>query len=403
MKRIYLDHAAATPVARSVVNAMTPFWSSVYGNPSSIHKEGVVAKKALALARLSIAHVLGVHADEVVFTGSATESCNLALEGTVNAWREKHPGQIPHIIVSAIEHDAVLAKVRMLQSSGAELTVIPVDQEGIINIEELRRAIKKETVIISVMLANNEIGVIQPVRDIARMVRNWKRNERGVSRDVRMEGDALYPLVHTDACQATNYLELSIPHLGVDLLTINASKIYGPKGIAILFARRDVLMNPIIVGGGHERGLRAGTENIPLIIGFAEALRIAEDMRVKESARLLVLRDWFIAELREIDGVTINGSCISRLPNNVNFSLRGADHEFLAIAFDAKGIAVSTKSACNETDAEHSHVLEAILQGGGSGGASGLRVSFGRITTKKDLKIFLDMFTEIMQELIVVL
>lgn len=392
MKRIYLDNAAATPVAKEVVNAMEPFWSSTYGNPSSIHQEGVVAKNALTHSRTTISRELGIHADEIVFTGSATESCNLALVGAVNAWQEAHPGLTPHIIVSAIEHDAILATARVLESRGVKLSVISVDQGGFINMEELEKAIRMETVIISIMYANNEIGVIQPLRDITRLVRDWKKTHRKTSRDVHATGDALYPLVHTDACQATNYLELNIPHLGVDMLTINASKIYGPKGVALLAMRRGIPIHPMIVGGGHEYGWRAGTENIPLIAGFAEALRLVSECREKESARLTLLRDWLIVKLSEIEHVTINGELTSRLPNNVNFSVMGADHEFLTIAFDAKGIAVSTKSACNESDAENSHVLLALVAGGAVGGTSGIRVSMGRDTQKEDVEEFLKIF-----------
>lgn len=403
MKRIYLDHAAATPAEKEVVDAMTPYWSEVYGNPSSIHEEGVKATQALSGARMAIARELGVHIDEVLFTGSATESCNLALMGTVRSWQENHPGEIPHIIVSAIEHDAILATARELQSRGVEVSIIPVNEDGIIDLGELERTIKKETVIISIMYVNNEIGVIQPLRDITKVVRNWKKTERGVSRDVRAEGDALYPLVHTDACQAANYLELNIPQLGVDMLTLNASKIYGPKGVAALIVRRSIPIWPIIVGGGHERGLRAGTENIPLVVGFAEALRVTSLMRQEEHARLVVLRDWMITELQKIDGVKINGSLVARIANNINFTLRGADHEFLVIAFDAKGIAISTKSACNENDAEYSHVLAALTQGGRKGDASGLRITLGRTTTQKDLETFIEVFKEIRQELLLAL
>ena len=400
MKRIYLDHAAATPVAKEVIRAMEPFWNVEFGNPSSIHHEGVVANTALAGARQSIAHELGVHTDEVMFTGSATESCNLALVGAVDAWQKEHPELTPHIIVSAIEHDAVLSIARLLESRGVQFSIIPVGQGGFIDMEELKKAIRMETVIISVMYANNEIGIIQPIREITRMVREWKKTHRGTSRDVRAKGDALYPLVHTDACQATNYLELNIPHLGVDLLTINASKIYGPKGVACLVVRRDIPIHPMIVGGGHERGLRAGTENVPLIVGFAEALRRTAEIRNEESARLTVLRDLLIVKLSEITGVSINGSLTERLPNNINFSVRESDHEFLTIAFDARGIAVSTKSACNESDAEHSHVLEALVAGGATGGTSGIRISMGRDTTRDDVEAFLRIFMEIMETLI---
>lgn len=401
MKLIYLDHAAATPLAREVQSAMEPLWSSTYGNPSSIHQNGVNAKKALHEARAGIAGELGVHADEIIFTGSATESCNLALIGTVEAWKKNHPGKVPHIIVSAIEHEAVLATARVLESRGVHVTRIPVDQDGMVNCADIEKAIKMETVVISIMYANNEVGTIQPLRDISKIIRNWKKAQRNITRDTVAVGDSLYPLFHTDACQATNYLTQSVPHLGVDLLTINAGKIYGPKGVAVLAVRREIPISPIIFGGGQEKGLRSGTENIPLIVGFAEALRIASEMRDEESMRLITLRDWLMEKLRGINGLTIHGHPSLRLPNNVNFSIENTDHEFLAIALDSRGISVSTKSACNETDAEHSHVLLAMYGENSLKPVSGIRVSLGRSTNMSDLERFASTLVEIKEKLII--
>ncbi len=403
MERIYLDHAAATPVAKEVLDAMAPFWTETFGNPSSIHRDGVLAKNAIADARRSIADELSAHADEITFTGSATESCNLALVGALLAWRDMHQGRIPHIIVSAIEHDAVRATARSLQLGGAILSLAPVDSDGIVDVEELLRAITKDTVVISVGYANNEIGVVQPLREIARTIRNWKKEVRGTSRDVRAEGDDIYPLLHSDACQATNYLELKVPHLGVDLLTINAAKIYGPKGVGLLVARRGVPITPTIVGGAQERNLRAGTENVPLIVGFAKALSIASEKRNEEAGRLALLRDYAFTEFRKHDGVTINGSTTSRLPNNINISLRGVDHEFFVLALDAKGLAVSTKSACNEADAERSHVLLALCAAGHTGEPSGLRITLGRTTTKNDIDTLITAIADIRKNLVVAL
>ncbi len=401
MKRIYLDHAAATPMLPEVLSAMHASASGDFGNPSSIHKEGVSAKKSLEVARGSIAETLGVRADEIVFIGSATESCNLALIGAVRGWKKAHEGKTPHVIVSAIEHDAVLAPARMLEAEGALLTILPVDQYGIVDMSALVSVITKDTVIISIGYANNEIGTIQPIREITGAVRNWKKDVRGTSRDVKPSGDDIYPLVHTDACQATNYCDIRLPQLGVDMLTMNAAKIYGPKGIALLALRRDIPIEPVVVGGGQEGGLRAGTENLPLIVGFNQALTHAVASREVESARLTDLRDALISGLSSIDGVCINGSVTSRLPNNVNFSLKDADHEFLVLALDAKDISVSTKSACNETDADTSHVLSALVEGGRNGGTSGIRVTLGRNTTKEDIETFLSVLHEIIDNLIV--
>lgn len=389
-KRIYCDHAAGTPVDPRVLRAMQPYWNECFANPGAIHKEGVLARAAVEGARASIAEVLGVHADEIVFTGSATESVDLAITGTLLAWRTTHPNATPHVVVSAIEHDAVLESVRRLEGQGVRVTRLPVDRRGVVDIDLLRSALTKETVLVSIMYANNEIGTIQPIRAIAALIRKWKKEVRQTRRDRSTEGDERYPLFHTDATQAANYCDLSIPRLGADLLSMNAAKIYGPKGIGLLAVLRGTPIEPVIVGGGHERGLRAGTENVPAIVGFAEALRIAERLKAKECARLTGLCDHVMHELKKVSGLLVNGDEHERLPNNVHFSLPDVDHEFLALRLDAKGFAVATKSACNETDAEVSHVLSALRGAEGTQGPlSGIRLSFGRGTTKKDVDALL--------------
>ena len=395
MNRIYLDHASATPVAPEVVTAMTPFWAENFGNPSSIHTEGVLAKRALAEARKSIATILDVQADEIIFTGSATESCNLALIGTVRAWKKTHSEATPHCIVSEIEHDAVLATAKFLEGEGARISYLPVDSGGIVQTDKLAELITKDTVIISVMLANNEIGTSQPVAEIAKIIRAWKKDNRGVSRDIPTTGDQIYPLLHSDACQATNYLPLRVPVLGVDLLTINGAKIYGPKGVALLVSRRSVIIEPVSVGGGHEGGKRAGTENVPLIVGLAHALEVANLLRDTEVARLTPLRDALVQGLSKFTDITMNGSMAERLPNNIHFSMKGVDHEFIALLFDKEGISVATKSACNELDAEHSHVLLSMIRAGHNGEGSGIRMTLGRGTTAEDIDIVLQKFSAI--------
>ncbi|MDO8521219.1 MAG: cysteine desulfurase family protein [bacterium] len=441
MKRIYFDHAAATPVDPRVLRAMEPFWAGDFANPGAIHKEGVAAKKAAEEARAKIATLLGIHVDEIVFTGSATESANLALFGAVESWRRSHPNETPHIIVSAIEHDAVLEPARKLEETGVLVTWLPVDVRGIVRLDVLKKSLTKNTVLVSVMYANNEIGTIQPIREIAKILRKWKKEVRGVTRDRKSEkeanfsevaplkaeerpqaaNDARYPLFHTDSTQAANYCDMNIPRLGVDLLTMNAAKIYGPKGIGLLALLRNIPLKPQIVGGGHEGGRRAGTENVPGIVGFAEAFRVTQEMREKESERLILLRDHAVGELKKISEtqdwrkntrsgleevspkarpcifsqapcpiLIINGDEVLRLPNNINFSVPGVDHEFLALQLDAKGFAVATKSACNENDAETSHVLTALRKADGTTfPKSGIRLSFGRSTTKKEVGLFL--------------
>lgn len=389
MKRVYLDHAAATPVDPRIARAMAPYLSRAFGNPGAIHREGVLARRAVEEARRSIASELGVLPDEIIFTASATESANLAITGTVEAWRAAHPAATPHIIVSSIEHDAVLAPARALEAKGVRVTRLPVDREGVVDLAALAGAIGEETVVVSVMYANNEVGTIEPVAEIARVIRKWKKEHRGAGRDRRARGDARYPLLHTDATQAANYLDMHLPRLGADLLTMNAAKLYGPKGIGLLAVRRGTPLLPVIVGGGQERGLRAGTENVPAIVGFAEALRIARTLAARETRRLTALRDRAVSEIvRKIAGVVLNGAPTRRLPNNIHLTLPGTDHEYLAILLDARGFAVATKSACNEMEAEISHVLSRLRGRDDPKLLQGLRVTLGRGTTREDMRRF---------------
>lgn len=390
MKRVYLDHAAATPVDPRVAKAMRPYLSRVFGNPGAIHREGIEARDAVEGARRVIADQLGILPDEVVFTASATESAQIAIAGSVEAWRAVNPaGAVPHIIVSSIEHDAVLAQSRALEARGARVTRLPVDQDGIIDLAALAAAIDENTVVISVMYANNEIGTIEPIREVARVIRKWKKEYRGFTRDRRIAPSAHYPLLHTDATQAANYLDMHIPRLGVDLLTMNAAKIYGPKGIGLLAVRRGTPLLPITVGGGQESGRRAGTENVPAIVGFAEALRIARKLSASETRRLSALRDRAIRAIaRKIPSVVLNGARVARLPNNIHITLPGIDHEYLALLLDARGFAVATKSACNEAEGELSHVLLALYGTNDRKHLEGLRVTLGRKTTHNELLRF---------------
>ena len=402
MKRIYLDHAAATPVDSRVKAIMEPFLNVTFANPGAIHKEGVAAKRALELARETIANLLHVHSNEIIFTASATESVNLAIIGAVRKWQEMHTGKVAHVIVSSIEHDAVLESVRLLESEGVRVDRIPVLESGVIDLEVLKEKIEESTVIISVMYANNEIGTIEPIRDIAKTIRKWKKDVRAVTRTGKPEGDQLYPLFHTDACQAINYCDVDIAVLGVDLMTLNGAKIYGPKGVGALVRLRAAPIAPIIVGGGHEYGLRAGTENVSGIVGFAEALKLATEMCESESARLTAIRDHAFLELeKNIPAVIINGSKSERLPNNVHFSIPDVDHEFLALALDARGFAVATKSACNEFDADTSHVLRALRSGNKSNlPESGIRLSLGRSSERENIDVFILALKEILDTMI---
>ena len=266
-----------------------------------------------------------------------------------------------------------------------------------IDLATLSSLIAMDTVIISLMYANNEVGTIQPVAEAGKLVRKWKKEHREVVRSHKPEGEQLYPLLHTDAVQAANYLDLNVPRLGVDLMTLNASKVYGPKGVGMLYKATDVALTPLLYGGGHEGGMRAGTENIAGIVGFAKALALAQEMREQESVRLTVLQTSLIHQLTsEIPNIIINGDIEKRLPNNINFSLPNIDHEYLAIVLDTRGFATATKSACNETDTEISHVLLAMREGESAGyPTSGIRLSMGRATIMEDVDAFVKTLKEI--------
>jgi cysteine desulfurase len=403
MKRIYLDHAAATPVDPRVREAMEPFLSERFANPSGIHEEARVAKASLDDARERIGRVIGAPAKSVIFTSGATESANLAIAGATRAWAERHPGRTPHLIVSSIEHDAVLAPVRELERAGARVTRLPVSGEGIVALSGLYEALTKDTALVAIMLANNEIGTIQPVADAARTIRRWKKEELGADRSARPNESESWPLLYSDASQAPNHLDTNVIALGVDLMTLSSGKIYGPKGIGLLYRSPRAPLSPILFGGEQEGGLRSGTENVAAIVGFARALEIAGELRASESERLSRLRTELRMQLeKEIPEAIMNGSFDARLPNNLSFSLPDVDHEFLAVALDAKGFAVATKSACSETEAEISHVLLALREGsGGDRPLSAIRVTLGRDTKAGDIAPFVHALREIKDTLLI--
>ncbi|MBX4215452.1 cysteine desulfurase [Candidatus Parcubacteria bacterium] len=372
-KRIYLDHASATPLDAGVGKAMEPYFAKEFGNPSAIYKEGLMAKRALEGARKGIANVLKCRAEEIYFTNGATESLNLAISGAVQAWKAKNKG-VPEVIVSAIEHEAVLGAVRALEQWGVKVIYVKPNKEGMISVRDVEKHFNKNTALVSVMYANNEIGTIQPIKEIGRAIKLWKLKQKS---DV-------YPLFHTDACQAGNYLPLDVNSLGVQLLTLNAAKLYGPKGIAILYMKRNTPLAPLLHGGGQERGFRPGTENVPLIVGMAASLVKAQNLKDKESKRLILVRDYFIKGLLALGDIELNGSAKNRLPNNVNVRIEGIDNEFFVIELDAAGVAASTKSACKEGSDEASHVILAIGKSAREANES-VRLTLGRSTTKKEI------------------
>lgn len=395
MRRWYFDHAAATPVATPVIKIMEPYFANEYANPSAIYEEGVLARNAIEEAREKIANSLEVNKKSLVFTSSSTESIFLGIVGSVNAWLADHEGETPEIILSSIEHDAVIMTARYLEKHGAILHFIPVDKDGFVDINFIKSKINNNTVVISVGLVNNEIGTIQRIHEIAKMIRSWKKDNRGVTRDRETIGDGLYPLLHTDGTQAICYYGLSIPKLGCDLFSCNSSKIYGPKGVGLLYKNLAVKILPAMIDGSQEFGLRAGTEPVALIAGFAEAFKIAQENSLNETFRLAPIREMLFDELIKISEknkikLTINGPrSYERVVNNVNVSFEGINHEYLTILLDSEGFAVSTKSACNEKEAEESHVLFALneaLDKEGERPLSGLRITMGSSTTERAVK-----------------
>ncbi len=343
---IYLDHAATTPVDPDVLRVMAPWFTEQFGNPSSIYQLGQQSRAALDAARAQCAAVLHCHPGEIVFTSGATESNNLALAGLVWATREQNPnGPPPHIVTTAVEHHAVLHKAEWLESIGFGLTIVPVDEVGVVDPAAIEAAIRPETALISVMYANNETGAIQPIAAISSIAQ-----ERGIP-------------FHTDAVQAAGQLPLDVEALGVDLLALSAHKFYGPKGIGLLFVRRGTPLSWQQLGGGQESGRRGGTENVPLIVGMGAALALAERDRTAYVRDCRDLRDRLNDEITErVEGVTLNGPPLGsdRLVNNLNLTIEGVQGETVLLNLDMADIAASAGSACTTGNSQPSHVLKAM-------------------------------------------
>jgi cysteine desulfurase len=370
-RRIYLDHAATTPVDQRVVAAMLPYLTTAWGNPSSIYAEAREARKGLDAARRSVAEILGAKPNEIVFTSGGTEADNLALRGVAAAARAHGD----HIITTAIEHHAVLHECAALEDEGFRVTYLPVDGEGIVDLAALRAALDDSTILVSVMYANNEVGTIEPIAEVARIVK--AHNPRIA--------------VHTDAVQAAGALDLNVDALGVDLLSIAAHKIYGPKGVGVLYVRGRTPFVAQIVGGSQERNRRAGTENVAGAVGLATALRLADSVR-GGSAQLIALRDRLLDELpRRVPDTMITGPLdrARRLPNSASFAFAHVEGEAVLLQLDLQGIAASSGSACTTASLEPSHVLAAIgvperyLRGS-------LRLTLGTENTTADVETLLD-------------
>lgn len=378
MKRIYLDHAATTPVDPRVLEAMLPYFTENFGNPSSIHSFGRDTRKAIEEARADIAREIGAaEPREIIFTGCGSESDNLAIRGVAAAYRNKGN----HIITSAIEHHAVYDTCKALEKQGFEVTFVPVSKAGLVDPDEVMRALTDRTILVSIMHANNEVGTIQPIAAIGRLLK-----ERGV-------------LFHTDAVQTVGAIPVNVAELSVDLLSMAAHKFYGPKGVGALYVRKGVKLEPHIYGGGQERNRRAGTENIAGIVGMAKALTLANAELEENQKRITALRDYLIdSVLDRFDHVRLNGDRYQRLPGNANFSFEYIEGESLLLNLDLKGIAASSGSACTSGSLEPSHVLLAmgicheIAHGS-------LRLSLGKSTTKEEIDYLLEVLPEIVAKL----
>jgi cysteine desulfurase len=374
---IYLDHAAATPVDGDVLAAMQPYFSDVFYNPSATYLPAKQAREALEGARGRVAHWLGVRPSEVIFTAGGTEANNLAVAGIM--------ANFPNCstVVSAIEHDSVLEPAGNFNSYVALTT-----EQGRVDLRDIRGNIADDTVLVSVMYANNEVGTIQPLHQVAAILEEI-RAER------RQRGNTIPLYFHTDACQATNYLDVHVARLGVDLMTLNGSKIYGPKQTGVLYAASHVQLSPIIRGGGQERGMRSGTENVAGAAGFAVALDMAQTMRHAESRRLAELQNKAFHLLsQKIPAASINGSLKQRLPNNIHITLPGYDNERVLLQLEAQGILAAAGSACSASSEEPSHVLRAMGLSD-QDAQSSLRITMGRTTSSQDIEKLVNALTDI--------
>jgi cysteine desulfurase len=364
MRRIYLDHAATTPIRHEVAKAMMPFLTDAFGNPSSIYSYGQEAKGAVEEARTKVAELVGARGEEIVFTSGGTEADNFAIKGV--AYANEHKGN--HIITTSIEHHAVLETCKFLERSGLKITCLPVDKYGLVDPHDVKKAITNKTILVSVMHGNNEVGTIEPVEEIGKITR-----EAGVC-------------FHSDAVQTVGHVPVNVDELRVDLLTISGHKLYGPKGVGALYVRKGTKLVPLMHGGEHEKRRRAGTENVPGIVGLGKAAELAGQEMGKEAERLACLRDKLIKGLeKKVDHIGLNGHPTKRLPNNINVSVDFVEGESMILNLDLEGICASTGSACSSASLEPSHVLLALglspEQAHGS-----LRFTLGRENTEADIE-----------------
>jgi cysteine desulfurase len=374
--RVYLDYAATTPLDPRVLNAMKPYFSKKFGNSMSLHSFGLEAKQALEESREAVAKFMNADSEEIIFTGSATESINSVLKGIAFANKEKGK----HIITSAIEHHAVLESCKWLEKQGFEITYLPVDKYGFVDLEKLESSIKNDTILVSIMHANNEIGTIEPIKEIGKICKEME------------------VLFHTDAVQSFGKIPIDVNKMNIDLLSLSAHKFYGPKGVGATFIRKGIKIEPLLHGGGHEFGLRSSTENIAGTVGLAEAVRLRIKEMKPESIRLTKLRDYLIKNILKIENSHLNGHPTKRLANNANFWFAFIEGEALVIQLDSYGIAGSTGSACSSSTLEPSHVLMAIgLKHEEAHGS--LRLSLGKYTSKAEIDYTIKVLPKVIENL----
>jgi len=377
VRKVYMDNAATTPLSNDVLQEMTPYFSEAFGNASSVHSFGREARKAIDLARDRVAKALNAKSEEIYFTGGGSESDNWAIKGVALANRDKGN----HIITSAIEHHAVLHTCEFLEKQGFDVTYLPVDEYGMVDPEDVRKAINSNTILITVMFANNEIGTIQPIKEIGAIAR-----EHGI-------------YFHTDAVQAVGHIPIDVNDMNIDLLSLSGHKLYGPKGIGALFIRKGVKITPLIHGGAQERNRRAGTENVPGIVGLGKAVELANENMEIENKRLISMRDRLIEGiLSKVEHVRLNGHPTKRLPGNVNMSFEYIEGESLLLSLDMKGIAASSGSACTSGSLDPSHVLLGIGLSHEIAHGS-LRLTLGKYNTDEDVEYVLEVLPEIVDRL----
>ena len=382
-KLIYMDYAATTPTRQEVVNTMLPYMTTHFGNPSSIYTLAQDARNAVDSARKTISQILGSRSSEIVFTSGGTESDNTAIKGV--SFAMKHLGN--HIITSMVEHHAVLHTCQQMEQFGFDVTYLPVDHDGQVRIEDLENSVTENTILVSIMYANNEIGTIQPIKDMVRTVKN-KANE--LSKTI---------VFHTDAVQAVGHVDIDVTELGVDMLSMSAHKFYGPRGVGALYVKRGTPFESLLAGGGQERQRRSGTENVPGIVGMAHALQLTHTDRKHESLRISKMRDRVVTELsNSLENLVFNGHPINRLDNNVSVSFKGVEGEPVLMGLDFAGICASSGSACSSASVEPSHVLLAI--GRSAEEAQGtLRITLGRDNSEEDIDYLLDVLPNLVNKL----